>query len=959
MSKAVTAKGREGALQEGFQGLHPRLVELIRERGWRGLTEIQRKALRPILGGDNTVIVAPTGYGKTEAALLPVFSRMLEEGAKPVTVLYITPLRALINDIYKRIEWWAERLGFIVARKHGDVPHSERTRRLRKAPHILVTTPESLEIDLDWATRFREHYRNLKWVIVDEAHEIVSNKRGVQLAVLLERFRKLAGDFQVIVLSATIGSPLLAGKVFAGSSRRRLRVVTVNARKELRLEIDAVKAPSTSFWRTAAEKLLQHMEPLTIVFVNSKFVAESLHRELEKMGVTGTIVHHASISAQERQEIEEKARQGKLNMIIATKTLELGIDIGSVNKVILFRPTGQVASLIQRLGRSGHSLEGIIKGVIIATDEIELLEAIAEARLAARGEVEAPELPDKPLDMAARALLGMALSGMYTVDEAYEVLRNVLYFRGLTREEFDRLVEYLRQRKMIKVVEGNKLAISAQFYRIWRFNAGESRYTWWVRNFSEFFTTMGERKSFIVKTNDGRIIGELDSDFVVRSLRVGHVIRLGGRNWQIIGIDEHTNKVVVVESEREATSTPFWRGKGPETSSLVLKELAKVVKELHSRGSIELPNEVRLTPEAAKMLQDLATEVTRHKYPYPRPNKIIIERVGDEQIYVTLASSKIVRTLAYIAMMEAYRSNTNVYVKVSHYGFAMPLNIDIEPLEYLASLSREEFYAKAREAAARSPYLVDVAHNIQLVFGITHRVRPSDGLAYEEALRQTMSEYFDVDGAWALIEKLKKKRVSLVPNMRRTSIYAREVVKEAPEKPWLGNIDEVIAETLKGMAFTVEELADALDIPEKLVEAKLKEMSKPGSQYRVFSFIDIDTGETRWALVEDAADIAKSEEFAASFTPPNKDALYMLFVKSESGSTIHVMVKLSDVLENPESLLEQIPFKEIHELRIVPLTGYYEGRVPKFNNVPRDIVPYLLLNAATLIQVAQMNNPLI
>lgn len=943
---------------KNIQELHPRVVELIREKGWQRLTSIQRKALGPILRGDNVVIVAPTGYGKTEAALLPIFSRMLEEKVEPVALLYITPLRALINDIYKRIEWWGERLGFIVARKHGDVPHAERTRRLRKAPHILVTTPESLEIDLDWASKFRVNYRNLRWVIIDEAHEIIGNKRGVQLAVLLERFRRMAGDFQVVVLSATIGNPELAGRVFSGSSQRPLKVVTVSARKRIQLEIDAVDAPSTSFWREAAKKLAKHMEPLTIVFVNSKFVAESLHRELEKMGIEGTIVHHASISAQERHEIEEKARQGLLNMIIATKTLELGIDIGSVRKVILFRPTGQVASLLQRLGRSGHSLEGIIRGVMIATDEIELLEALAEARLAAKGIIEPPELPDKPLDMAARAILGMALSGMYTVDEAYDILSNVVYFKTLSREEFDNLISFLRERKVIKITEEGRLGISSQFYRIWRFNVGESRYTWWVRSFSEFFTTMGERKSFLVKTSDGKVIGELDSDYVVRSLRVGHVIRLGGRNWQIISIDEHTSKVIVVETEREPTSMPFWRGKGPEASSIVLEELERIIAEIHTRHQVNLPSTVQLSPDAEKLLINLIEEIRKHRYPAPSRSKIIVERIGNEDIYVTINKSRVIRTLAYVAMLEAYRYNSNVYVKTSHYGFAMPSIVSINPFEYLIGLSKEEFLAKAREAAARSAYFVETAHNIQLVFGITKKLRPSDGLAYQEALRQTLHDYFDVDGAWKLLEEIKKGNAKIVANMRRTSVYAREVVKEAPERPWLGNLDEIIAETLKGMAFTVEELADALNVPEKLIEAKLREMSKPGSHYRVFSFIDVDSGETRWALVEDAREIAASEEFKSSFTPPDRDALYMLFIKNESGSLIHVMVKVADVLENPESLLNQIPFSEIHEVRIVPLTGYYEGRVPKFTHVPKEVVPYLLLNAATLIQLAQMNNPL-
>ncbi len=952
METAVVAEG-SGRLSL----LHPRIRELIEKRGWKRLTAVQEKAVEPILRGDNVVITAPTGHGKTEAALLPILSKMLEENAEPVAMIYVTPLRALINDIYKRISWWAEHLGLVVARKHGDVPHSERTRRLRKVPHILVTTPESLEIDLDWATRFREYYRNLRWVVVDEAHEIISNKRGVQLAVLLERFRRLAGDFQVVVLSATIGDPALAGKVFAGSSKRRLSIVEAKARKAIEITIDAVESKSTDFWRRAAEKLAKYMEPLTIVFVNSKYAAEMLHRQLEGK-IPGVIVHHASISAEERHRIEEMARQGKLNMIIATKTLELGIDIGSVKRVILFRPAGQVASLIQRLGRSGHSLHGKAQGVILATDEVELLEAIAEARLAVRGEVERPRLPRKPLDMAARAVLGMALSGMYTVDEAYDVLRSVPYFEDLTRDEYEELVKYLAGNKMIKIGDDGRLGVSSQFYKIWRFNVGEGRYTWWIRSFSEFFTTMGEKKNYIVKTNDGKTIGELDFDFVVHSLRVGGVIRLGGRNWQVIGIDEHTNKVIVIETDREATTTPFWRGRGPEASELVIRELEQVIRELHN-GGVRLPEGLALGPVAEKMLKALREEISKYRYPRPGSDRLVIERVSDEDVYLLLAPTRALRALAYIAMLEAYRHTGNSYVKVSHYGFAMPSNTPVNVLELLLGMTRSEFMERVREAAARSPYIVDIAHSIQLVFGVTRKLRPSHGLAYREALRQTLEEYFDPEAAWRIIEALKTRKIRVLVNESRSSVYARTVVKEAPEKPWLGNLDESIAETLKGMAFTVEELADALGVPEKLVEAKLREMSKPGSYYRVFSFIDVDTGETRWALVEDAAQIARSEEFSSSFRPPNADALYMLLLKNETGSLIHVVVKLSEVLENPEKLLSQIPFNEVYEVKIVPLTGYYEGRTPKFNNVPREVVPYLLLNAATVIQLAQMNNPII
>ena len=937
--------------------LSKRVIELMRERGWSRLTEVQRKALSPIRSGANVIIMAPTGYGKTEAALLPILSAMSEDHVKPVAMLYITPLRALINDIYERISWWAERLGLRVARKHGDVPHAERARRLRHVPHILVTTPESLEIDLDWASRFREHYANLRWVIVDEVHEIVATKRGVQLAILLERLRRLAGDFQLVLLSATVGDPETTAKAFTGSSKRPLAIVTVDAKKDISITVDYVRSGTSDFWRRAAEKLIKHMEPLTIVFVNSKYVAENLHKEIQKLNVDGVVVHHASIAPEERHRVEREAKEGKLNMIIATKTLELGIDIGYARKVVLFRPTGQVASLLQRLGRSGHSLHGTIRGAIVATDEIELVEAIAEARLAVKGAVEAPRLPEKPLDMAARLILGLALAGGHRIEEAYDILRSTYYFRSLGRDEFDELVKYLVEKRMIKLGEDGTISTGAQFYKIWRFNPGESAYSWWVRSFSEFFTTMGEKKNYLVKTSDGKVIGELDTDFVTQVLRVGQVIRLGGRNWQVVTIDEHSNKVIVVEAEGEAGAVPFWRGKGPEASELVIEEIERVIEELH-RGNVMLPPNVKLTSDAEEALRKLIEEITVYKYPAPSRDKVIVEQVGKEDVLVFLAPINVSRTLAYIAMLLAYRVNSSVYAKITHYGFAMPQINGFNLLEALLSLDEREFRRLATEAAEKSPYLVETAHNIQLVFGVTHKLRPRDGLPYREAVRQTIEEYFDLEKAWGFIEGLKRGRVKLEVNTSRSSFYARDIAATSPERLWLGNVEEAIAEVLDGMAFTIEELADALNLPENVIEARLRSMLKPGSPYRVFYFIDVDTGELRWALVKDAEAIARSEEFSSSFTPPSRDALYMILAKSDNGSLIHVIVKLDEVIENPQKLIEQIPFREVHELKVVPLTGYYEGDAPKYLSVPREIVPYLVLNAATYIQNIQMNNPI-
>jgi ATP-dependent Lhr-like helicase len=940
--------------------LHPKVVELIEKRGWQSLTEIQEKAMLPILRGDNVVIVAPTGYGKTEAALLPILSKMVEEKPEPVSVLYITPLRALINDLYERISWWANQLGFVVARKHGDVSHSERARRLRKIPHILITTPESLEIDLDWASRFRVHYKNLKWVIVDEVHEIVSSKRGVQLAVLLERFRKLAGDFQLVLISATIGKPEIIAETFKGSSKRPVSIISVDKRKEIEILVDYVDAPSTEFWKHAAEKLLMHMEPLTLVFVNSKHVAEKLHEEIEKKGISDVVIHHASIYGEERQKIERLAKEGKVKMIIATKTLELGIDIGSVKKVILFRPAGSVASLIQRLGRSGHEVDGIIRGVIIATDKVELLEALAEARLAVRGEVEPPRILSKPLDMVARAIIGMALSGMYNVDEAYEIIKNVKYFEGLSRDEFDVLVRYLIENKMIKLNGDNKLSPGSQFYRIWRFDAGElSKYSWWVHNFSEFFTTIGEKKAYMVKTIDGKTVGELDAEYVMRLLRVGQVLRLGGKNWQVVDIDEHNNKVTITEAPTLTATVPFWRGQGPMVSSLVVKELEKVLEELHS-GGLKLPEKIKLTDAAKKALKELEGEVKKYRYPHPSSDTIIIEQMSDEIAYMILAQENVVRTLAYLVMLEMYRDNSEAYTKITHYGFSIPSRIlSFDPLKFLASLEKQEFFERVREAAERSHFFIETVHSIQLVFGITRKLTPNDLVVYKEAIRQTIDNYFAPEDAWNIIEKLKQGKIKVKMNVSRASIYARTLAKEAPEKPWIGNVEDLVAEILRGMAFTVDEISEALGLPENVVESALRSMKAPNAKHRVFSFIDVDTSEERWALVEDAEKIAKSEEFSSSFNPPNKDALYLMLVKNESGSLVHIVANVRDVMERPNTITQRIPFDEIYEMKVTPLASYYEGKPIKYQFIPKRIAPLLLLNAAAITQKIEATNLLV
>lgn len=340
-------------------GLNSKILNLMRERNWTKMTRIQEIAIKPILNGHNTLIIAPTGFGKTEAAILPILSLMSDSDQKPVSIIYITPLKALINDLTIRIDRWASKLGYLVNRKHGEVPQKEKNMRLKKAPHILVTTPEGLEIDMDWASKFRENYKNVNWVVIDEIHELIGSKRGAQLFVLLERLKDFSGrDFQRIGLSATISNQELVASTLFGSSKRPRSIVKADVGKEFKLRIKKISSTG-DLWYESAKAIRESLEPPTLVFTNSRFLTERLHEELEKLGERGIYVHHSSISRDSKNHAEENLRSGKAGAVLCTKTLELGIDVGKVKKIIMYRPPPSVASFLQRLGRSGHCVGGV------------------------------------------------------------------------------------------------------------------------------------------------------------------------------------------------------------------------------------------------------------------------------------------------------------------------------------------------------------------------------------------------------------------------------------------------------------------------------------------------------------------------------------------------------------------------------------------------------------------------
>lgn len=408
-------------LDDVYRLLHPIIQSALIEKGFLRATEPQKLAIPKILSGRNVLIIAPTGSGKTEAAVLPVLSMLrwggMDKGEftdKGIYILYVTPLRALNRDLLDRLVWWGgERVGIKVGVRHGgDTDQSDRVKQSRDPPQMLITTPETLQAILA-GKRLREHLMKLRWIIVDEIHEFAEDKRGgTQLALTLERIKWLIGRKpQIIGLSATVGSPEEVAKFLVGDGDE-CDIVQSSIVREMKMDVlhpeptkeDEEMAKNVYLYPDAVARLrvikdLVSNNGATIVFVNTRSMAELLMYRFTMLGYDSVGIHHSSLSKVSRITTERAFKDGKLKAVIATSSLELGIDIGHVDFVIQYLSPHQVIRLVQRIGRSGHRLDKVPRGGVVITEDLnDTLEAVAIInRAKSGGLLEATQIPDKPM----------------------------------------------------------------------------------------------------------------------------------------------------------------------------------------------------------------------------------------------------------------------------------------------------------------------------------------------------------------------------------------------------------------------------------------------------------------------------------------------------------------------------------------------------------------------------------
>jgi ATP-dependent Lhr-like helicase len=583
-----------------FEMLVKPVRRLVEQKGFPEPTEPQEKTIPKIIEGKNVLLISPTATGKTEAAFLPVLSILLQAPKTPgIKVLYITPLRALNRDLLERLEWWCNNLDIKLAVRHGDTDTKERTRQSRSPPDILITTPETLQAILSgWV--LRQHLQSLRWVIIDEVHELADSKRGSQLSLALERVRNLIGkDFQMIGLSATIGTPEKVAQFLVGNNRS-VEIVRVPVAKMVRLQV-LFPQPTEEDVRLAGQ-LYTHPEVAArlkiirdymskhksvLLFTNTRSVSEILASRLKVWNIDFPVsIHHGSLAKPSRIAAETGLKRGYLKGLIATSSLELGIDVGRIELVIQYMSPRQVTRLIQRVGRAGHRVGRVAKGVIIGMDSDDTLEALVIARRALIEELEPVVVPPQPYDALTHQIAGLLLKNRrLAFQEILEVARNAYPYKDLTLEDVEKVLKYMHSRFP-------RLAwVSFEDQVVLKPSRTKALFEYYFDNLSMIPV---EKQFLVVDNSTDTSIGVLDEAFMAEYGKAGTKFIIRGSPWQIIHTTE--DKVYVRPVDDPTGAIPSWIGEEIPVPFQIAQEVAWI------RGFVEEKIKSGLSAEETSVL---------------------------------------------------------------------------------------------------------------------------------------------------------------------------------------------------------------------------------------------------------------------------------------------------------------------------------------------------------------------
>lgn len=636
---------------------------LIQEKGFENPTEPQRKLIPIILEGKDVLLISATATGKTEAAALPVLHQFLMNGRRQpgISIIYITPLRALNRDILDRMTYWANRLDMRLGVRHGDTSQKERNYQRRSPPDMLITTPETLQAILQGRT-IKNHLKTVRWIIIDEIHELADNKRGSQLSLAISRVKAIAEQPpQLIGLSATIGTPEKVAK-FLGGEDREVEIVQVSALRDTQFEIVYPQPQPEDY--DLSNKLFTHpdvavrlrvMKDLienhdtTLIFTNTRSTSEALTSRFNIWDTEFPLsIHHGSLAKTSRIATEKGLRAGDLRTVICTSSLELGIDIGRIDLVIQYNSPRQVTRLLQRVGRSGHSIDETSKGVIIALNSDDVLESMVICRRALLEIMEPLQVPEKPFDVLVNQMIAelMQTSRMYIL-QYKNLFKNAYPYRDLEEEEIIGAANYMHDRfpRLAWFSPEDEVLIKPRGSR-------KTMYRYFFNNLS----MIPDEKDYLIVDVDGDApVGILQEAFVAEYAKPGVKFTLRGSAWKILNI--HNDKIYVRSEDDPTGAIPSWVGEQipvPFEVAMEVGEVKRFVEDSLNNGESAdwvanaLSDRYPAKPYTMKRMLKELVDHHRRGYPIPTDKRVIVEDWDDNVIIHANFGSLANRTLSRI-----------------------------------------------------------------------------------------------------------------------------------------------------------------------------------------------------------------------------------------------------------------------------------------------------------------------
>ncbi|MES3516679.1 MAG: DEAD/DEAH box helicase [Natronomonas sp.] len=811
-----TGEPAEGV--EAFQRLSPAVRAALSERNFSTPTAPQRASIPPLVDGEDVLVVAPTGSGKTEAAMLPVFSAISRRDDRHgFQALYVTPLRALNRDMRERLEWWGEQLDVDIDVRHGDTSDYQRGKQAEDPPDVLVTTPETLQA-MFTGKRLRRALEDVEHVVIDEIHELAAAKRGAQLAIGLEHLREWAGPFQRIGLSATVGDPEEVGRLLTGdrgctiaeagdgvSPEITVRTPEIRSEDEQTAGELLTDARIASHVRVVDEIVAEHDS--TLLFVNTRQTAEGLGSRLKAYG-TDVGIHHGSLSKPTRIEIEDRFKEGEIDALVCTSSMELGIDVGHVDHVIQYASPREVRRLLQRVGRAGHRRETVSSGTVLTTRPDDTMEALAIADRAARGDVESASIHHGSLDTVANQVVGLLMAfEELSAWRAYEIITRAYPFAELSETAF---------RSVLRELEGNRLVwIDEEADRL------ETAGGTWQYFYQNLSMIPDEANYTVTNMASGRTIGTLAERFVVTFAAPGETFVQGGEMWRITEIDDGDEEVLVTPIEDPTGEVPSWVGQEIPVPRGVAQEVGRLRRD--AAAAIEGGSVANAAagfadryPTDPHTLEAPLERIERHDATLPTDDRIVIEGFGRDIVINAAFGHTINETLGrLLSALLGQQTGSSVAMEADPYRIELevPGGIGVGDIVSLLEETDPEHVAGLIELSLKnSDSLKFTLAQVAAKFGAIKRWKDGgrgssfgkdrllsaleDTPVYDEAVRVVLTEQLDADGAASVLSAIQSGDIGVETVAERTPIgrggssSGREFL--SPE-----NADASVVETIK------------------------------------------------------------------------------------------------------------------------------------------------------------------